>query len=403
MGDSAIKYPWPVRAEVWDRWLWIFAVVFAVMDFVSISIAQTAAAGMVICWTARHAAGRTLPDLSPLKRPIGAFVIVSLLAALFSVNVKESLIDSKDLSHFLIFFVMFDYLSRRREKIRPALLAVAAGGAIAAFMGLYQAAMRGIDIHNRISGFQDIYMTFAGLLMLAAVVATAIFIFNGAAWRGVALAGAAVMTAAIFLSLTRNAVMGLGAGLAVIIALRKPAWLVILPLLASAVFILSPSGVRNRVSSIADLGDETTRERFHLWSAGVKIILDHPVLGVGQNSFPLVYPSYRSAQVKEPNISHLHNNFLELGAERGLAGLGVWTWMWAAAFWLTLKGWKSPVERGLRAARAAGIGAITAFMAAGVFEYNFGASVIQMLMYYIVAAGLAASHEGNNSKDTVLA
>jgi len=378
-------------AAFWEKWLWIFAAIFAVADFISISVAQISAGLMGVCWIAFHVKKGTRPDFSPLLIPMAAFTAISLLAAFFSMDAMESIKDSKDLTHVLIFFIVYDYLKRHREKINPAMTAVLAGGSIAAVYGLGQLFTRGIDIYNRISGFQDIYMTFAGLLMLAASVAFAAAVFGGSGrHRSAAAIAGAAMTFAVLISLTRNAVLGVGAATVVILILRKPVALLVLPAVLAAAIVLSPQQVSDRMKSIADPYNETNRERLYLWEAGIKIIKDHPVLGVGQNSFPKVYPQYRHPKVKEPNISHLHNNFLEIGAERGLIALAIWIWLWGAAAFFMIKGWRETGEGAEKAALAAGLGALAAFIVAGLFEYNFGASVMQMMIYYILAVALAA-------------
>jgi O-antigen ligase len=198
------------------------------------------------------------------------------------------------------------------------------------------------------------------------------------------------MVVAAIASLTRNAMLGMMAGVTVVLALRKPVALLLLPIVAAAVLILSPEVVRNRIMSITDLNDSSIRERLYVWRAGVEIIRDNPLFGVGQNSFPLVYPKYRRPDVKEPNISNLHNNFLELGAERGLVGLTVWIWLWVATAWAMFKGWRGAPVAG-RMAKAAGLGSLTAFMTAGLFEFNFGTAMVQMMMFYITGVALAAS------------
>jgi len=377
--------------QKWEKAGWAFLLIFAASDFFSISIAQIAAAGMGVCWAGRHVAEGRRPDMSPLFRPVVVFIIVSLIAAFHSLDVIESIKDSKDLLHFFILFSAYDLLRRSFWKTGVVFRVIAAAGGLVAVVGLVKALRRGVDIYNRISGFQDIYMTFAGLLMLAIVLGAAFALFDFRKWRdGWALAAIAFMAAAVLLSLTRNAWIGVFAGVAALAFLRKPIALVALPLVAIAALVLSPPEIHNRIASVTDPNNESNRERLLVWGAGLRIIADYPVFGVGQNSFPLVYPKYRAKNVKEPHISHLHNNFLELAAERGLVGLAAWIWLWGAALWVTAKAWRSAEDdKEVKTALAACMGGVVAFLAAGLFEYNFGDSEIQMMFYFILAAGMA--------------
>lgn len=384
MSDSAM--------DRWDKAGWFFLIVFVIADFASISVSQIAAGGLGICWAGRWIQTRRAPDFSPIKWPVAAFIVASLMAALMSLNVKESIVDSKDLTHFFIFFAAYDLFRRHPLKAATAFRWAVFGGSVAAVVGLAQIFRRGIDINNRISGFNDIYMTFAGLLMMASMLALAIALFDYKKGRdGWIIPALGLMIAAALASLTRNTVIGVMAGTAVILAMRKPVTLLILPVAAVLIFAVSPAGVKQRVESITDVNNVTNRERIYLWQAGLRIIKDHPLFGVGQNSFPLVYPEYRHPDVKEPNISHLHNNFIELAAERGLVGLSTWIFFWGAALWVMGRAWRKTREPAYLAPMAGAIGATAAFLAAGIFEYNFGASVMQMILYFILAGGVASA------------
>lgn len=386
-----------ISPEKWDKAGFVFLLIFAATDFVSISAAQIAATGLGVCWVGRWISTREKPDFSALKWPIALFAVSSAISALASYDVAESVRDSKDLSHMIIYFAAYDHLARHPGRIIAAVKAVVAGGALAAAHGLGQAALRGIDINNRISGFQAIYMTFAGLLMLGAVTALAAALFGkqgrAAGWL---YAAAGLMASAIAVSLTRNAMVGLFAGVFLLLALRNPWAGAIAPAIAALAIALAPSHIQDRIVSVVDLHNDTNKERLRLWSAGVHIALDHPFFGVGQNSFPLVYPKYRHPDVKEPSISHLHNNVLEIAVERGCVGLLAWISIWAVAIWKMSSAWRASTIGDRDAMAAMGMASVTAFLTAGMFEYNFGAAVMQMMIYFLMAASLAAAKKAQS-------
>ena len=55
--------------------------------------------------------------------------------------------------------------------------------------------------------------------------------------------------------------------------------------------------------------------------AGVEIIKDYPLLGVGPANVKEVYPLYRKHDAPRFRIPHLHNNVIQLWAERGVLAL----------------------------------------------------------------------------------
>lgn len=386
-----------MMGDGWDKAGWVFLLIFVIADFFSISVAQMAAAGMGVCWIGRWAALKQKPDFSPLSWPVAAFVAASLISAALSLDPAESFKDSKDLLHLFILFAAHDQFRRAPLRTGAVLRAAAGAGAAAAVVGLAQAARRGVDIYDRISGFHDMYMTYAGLLTLAFIFGAGalIFSFRGKkdAWIPPALA---LVAAALLLSLTRSAWIGSAVGLTALAIARKPVAAAVIPILAALAFVLSPAPVKDRVASMADMQNESNRERLLVWGAGLKIIADHPVFGVGQNAFPLVYPEYRAENVNEPNISHLHNNFLELAAERGLVGMAAWIWLWGAALWGAGRAWRECFGGDERAALAASSAGVIAFLVAGMFEYNFGDSEIQMMFYMTLAMAVAAAERARS-------
>jgi len=388
----------------WDKAGWFFLFTFAAASLFSISVAQIAAAGLGAVWAGRHAAARQWPDFSPLAWPFAAFIIASLIAALFSLDVRESVKDSKDLTHIVLYFAAYDLLTRGFAPAGALLRTVAACGFAAAVVGFGQAARKGIELHDRISGAQGMYMTYAGLLMLAFVIALCAALFSRQRrdwWLWPALAALAF---AIMLSLTRSALIGALAGSLVAIGLWRPKALIAAPVLLAIALALAPAAARERAFSVFDLENRSNKERLYVWGAGVKIAADHPLFGVGQNSFPLVYPQYRHPEVTEPDISHLHNNVLELAAERGLIGLAAWLSIWIAALVVMIRGWRAlaPGPSNKRAALAAGFAGMAAFHSAGMFEYNFGDSEIQMLMYLLMALAAAAPAARANGGSSAL-
>ncbi len=382
----------------WERAGLIFLLIFAASDLVSISVAQISAAGMGACWIGRWVQTKSAPELSPLLWPLVAFVITSLSAAVFSLDPAESVKDSKDLLHIVIFFSAYDLFIRNSSRVRLVIKIMVAVGAGTALVGLGQAVARGIDISNRISGFNDIYMTYAGLLMLVGVMGFAMVLFSFKKWNDVWIPSAiALMTLAVLFSLTRNAWVGLFAGFVVLLVMRKPWSIIAIPIVIAVAMAIAPANVQERIHSMFNLEDSTNKERVLLWGAGLKIVADNPVTGVGQNSFPLAYPDYRSPEVKEPNISHLHNNFLEIAAERGLPGLAAWMSVWMVAIWQLIITWlkSKNSDDETKTGLAVGIAGIAAFLSAGMFEYNFGDSEIQMLYYLILSIGMAAVYRSS--------
>src|SRR5262249_25463128 len=85
----------------------------------------------------------------------------------------------------------------------------------------------------------------------------------------------------------------------------------------------------------ANQGNDYTAEdaessRYELWNAGENMILHHPLLGVGSQSFGEHAPEY--AEISHDNRGkNAHNTFIEVTATTGLLGLGTFLMMLRSA------------------------------------------------------------------------
>jgi len=112
-------------------------------------------------------------------------------------------------------------------------------------------------------------------------------------------------------------------------------------------------------------------------------VANHPWLGVGPNMVAEVYPIYVARDAPHRDNPHLHNNVMQIAAERGLLCLAAWLWILGIAFISRGRAFrryhKDP--RG-RALAAGSLGVLIAGFLAGAFEYNFGDSEFQMLFLF---------------------
>jgi O-antigen ligase len=135
-----------------------------------------------------------------------------------------------------------------------------------------------------------------------------------------------------------------------------------------------------------------------MWRVALRMIRAHPWVGVGPNNIEEVYPLClpRGESPETLYHGHLHNNFLQFAAERGLPCLATWVWLMAALGWHT---WK--IRRRLSAQRwiaDATLAAWLAFLAEGCFEFNFGSSPVLLAFLFVsstpfVAERVMVSHE----------
>jgi O-antigen ligase len=151
--------------------------------------------------------------------------------------------------------------------------------------------------------------------------------------------------------------------------------------------VVAPAALSGRFYSIVNVKDPTSSDRISMLHAGVRIVRDYPLTGVGPDSVKRVYKMYRDSDAIDWNAPHLHNVPMQIAAERGLPALAIWLWFIVALGVQLLRRFRLQRNRMLA---AAAFGAVVAMLAAGMFEYNFGDSEFLMLFLALVTLPFAA-------------
>lgn len=97
--------------------------------------------------------------------------------------------------------------------------------------------------------------------------------------------------------------------------------LIAIALLAGLGYALLPGAERVRFSNIG--ADNSSIQRLDYWKAGIRMIADHPVLGVGYFNFQPVYAEHMSDKLWHGTAQLPHNIFIQVGTDSGLVGLGI--------------------------------------------------------------------------------
>lgn len=355
----------------------------------SIALAQILLGVAAVAWLAIHVARRERLEAPTFFWPLLGYAMLTLLSAGFSADPASSVADCKQLSLFLLIPVVYDFA--RGPRARLLLTAVITVGAVSALIGVVQFAVLNYDIlGRRPQGTLSHWMTYSGTLMLVICGAVARLLYDtrDRGWTAVVMP---VLIVALLLTSTRSAWVGAAAGIGVVLLLRDFRLIALLPIAAAAAIAVSPALVTDRMYSIFDLNDPTSRDRVAMLQAGAAIVRDHPLTGVGPDMVRQVYPDYRvPGAVQEHNI-HLHNVPVHIAAERGLPALV----MWIAFVGTALLALHPLLRRSRhRVLAATATAATVAMLTAGLFEYNFGDSEFLMLYLVLLTLPFAADRDG---------
>jgi O-antigen ligase len=269
-------------------------------------------------------------------------------------------------------------------------LALAASGVGISLAGLWQFAHGGDDLENRIHANLSTYMTFSALVMIAACILLAVLLEGRGRGRWLGLA-AAVPLAAMLLTFTRNAYVGMLAALLGYLLWRRPrALLLFLPALVLVVALL-PGDIRDRMRSIGDLSDPSNRDRVSMLHAGLRMVGDHPVLGLGPEMVKYYYPLYRDSDAVHWTVAHLHNNAVQIAAASGVPAAAAYLGLAILPIAAAARGLKRERRPEVAAQLAAVLLASVALLVAGLFEYNFGDTEVEMATLLLWALPFSAA------------
>lgn len=340
--------------------------------------------------------------------PLLFYAAWSLLATAASIDRGSSLRDAPELLIILLVPLAIAAFRRPADLPYPLAALILSGLAASIWAGIQFLGRTRAD--QRIEGFMTHYMTQAGLLGLFITFALAQALFGRGRPRIAWAAALLPSGAALVMTLTRNAWLGVAAAAALLLALWKPKALLLAPVLAALLYLAAPGVVKSRVLSIFDRTDPSNLARVEYARMGLKIAGQRPVFGVGPDTVDELFdePAYGLSDYARRSV-HLHNNFLQIAAERGLPALAAWiAFLVLAAVHLARRfrtaggatgsgaGDTAGDTAGDAAARplaAAGLGALVLLVVAGFFEYNFGDSEVAQLFLLMLALPFAPAPE----------
>lgn len=140
-----------------------------------------------------------------------------------------------------------------------------------------------------------------------------------------------ILAVGVFLTQSRGGFLGLVAvtGLLTTIGRNKVIGISIFVMLALLAFVLLPSDFTDRYATISTYDeDASSMGRIYAWKAGLKMMVNRPVTGVGVGCFGTAFGlSYRPAGFNSGKWQSPHNTLIQVGGETGLIGLGLFVYL----------------------------------------------------------------------------
>lgn len=409
-GGDAFAAPLARRSGTAEQLLYLLLVLF-LFSVTRIALAQICLTLITILWIRLFPVrwgGRGFRSL-PLMVPLFFFFLQSIVSASLSLNPGLSFDQLWGMFNLLALLLFYNILEGE-EDVLPLIHVLVLMGGMVALVGLGQYVIDDVGgVRHRISGPMSHYMTYSGILMLIDVLIIALLASTPAGKRGEARgrwwvwACLVLVTLALVMTYSRHAWLGLLAGIAVIAACLRSWKLVTVPLVLVAALALTQGTLAARIQHMFDTRTDVSNvDRLNQLKSGLRMIVDHPLQGVGPGMVEELYPAYRTTRAVKDHTSHLHNTPMQICAETGLVGLGFW--LWFVLLLLSdlvgrlrrLGGFPvRPVPAGKRPDprlffQLGPLAAAAAFFTAGIFEYNFGDTEVLILFVFIISTAYSA-------------
>lgn len=278
------------------------------------------------------------------------------LAALFAHDVNVALDVVSDTARDLLLLLLVANLLTTRSWLRWTIWAVVGLGALLSALAVYQGLtgnfsqtffgvaqaerMQIIDVVNRprVSGpfgdpnvFAQYLLVFAALALFRAMDERSLLL------RLAGLAALGLNLAALLYTFSRGAIIALALTVLVVCVLRRISLktLLVMAALGTALVLAAPDNFTSRLTTLSSFlpgeGAENPvqeisfRGRLSENLAGVLMFFDYPVLGAGPGNYPGLYQQYAADIGLEYRSTErtTHNLFLQLAAETGALGLGL--------------------------------------------------------------------------------
>ena len=316
---------------------------------------------------------------------ISLFIISMLLSAVFSGDITYGLKRWADMWIWRFMpFVVVIFLLNNYFDAKKVMLTGFAGITVASVYAVYQ----GLSGMSRANGFYGHPMTLGGWLCIFLPLLLIEFFERKLLGKYYWLAGLAfcICSAGIVFNATRGAWLAVSIVCAVLLiyymfkSKRNLAVSIIFIALISVVLFNNPKFM-HRLDTIDDFDKyQSNTERILMWQSAWNMFKDHPILGVGLGQYKENYQQkYISPEAKEPQLSHAHNNFLQMLAENGIVGFAGFVIMFGYIIFKNLIAWVK--VKNVYALMI--VSATVCLLLQGFTEYNVGNSAV-IKMYCLV-------------------
>ncbi|CCH33201.1 O-antigen ligase family protein [Actinosynnema sp. NPDC047251] len=327
-------------------------------------LAKAAPLLLTAVWLAQRVRERRMPQSHPVHGVLALFAVVLLASTALHAGGPYAVDYLLRWLPFLVITVVLVDVAAREVPVRALLASIVGGAAVAAVGALHSLVAEG---ETRATGPLEDPNDLAYFLVAALPLLVALIGGRRSAVRSAGLAATAlVLVAGAAATFSRGGGLALTAALGWLVARRA------LPLRAVAGGAAALAGVGLGVLLLAGPTlDRALQEKSYIagtnvdtrelrWQAAARMLTEHPVLGVGPGGFRGGYAAASHNAEVDEQTPVAHNMYLEVAAELGLPGFGLFAGLLAVAAVSSERVLRAGARRPMAAAQASLIAVVVA-------------------------------------------
>ena len=355
-----------------------------------------------LCFLLKLMCGKRSLKFDLLDGTVLVFMLLMIgggLVAMSSASAKPMLVYVA----FMIGYFLVVNLIRSKEWLNRCVIGIIFSCTLVSLYGLYQnffgtveQTWQDSDMFSEIEGrvvstFENPNVLAEYLIMVLPLILAAFIIKRGARSKLVLFFAGAVTAACLIYTWSRGAWLGCMIGILIFMLMYSKNTLVFLLFCVFGIpflpFVL-PESITQRFLSIGNLGDSSTSYRVYIWQGVMNMLSDcfGGGIGIGNDSFKLVYPYYALSGIE--TAPHSHNLYLQICVEIGIFGLIIFL----AAMFLYVQGaftLHTREKRDTRLLSAAIMCGILSVLAQGLTDYIWYNYRVFLMFWLLLGLGVA--------------
>ena len=374
---------------------------------------------------------------NPLNLPILAFMVICPLSLLWS---DSPMVSRLELPLFLagpiLYFIVVNNIHKEHQ-INRLLATLLIISSLLGIYGIFQ--YNGIDFafwkanigRQQVFGLFGNVNYFAEYLIVPLPLAISLFFAaRNRTHKILLLVGILAMGGSLILTFTRGSYLAIGISSLFMFFLYlasrgkgfikeyKKIFIFILALLILVTFLFvlpnplnkpgtAISKIKERISISQFAQDFALRRRIATWKFTTMIIKDHPILGSGLGTFKYNSLNYQAKFFDQGENRRLypygiadkvHNEYLQLWAELGIIGLGIFLWLIITCFNYGIKLLKRTKDRYLQGILIGLMGGIMAVLVDAIFGFPLHLPATLVLFWLFIGLIVSVEYSGQKTK-----